>query len=855
MSDPRRDLLPLHEAQHSFDVVLRGYDRSQVADTIERLEADFRIALADRDAAAARSADLASQLSALHGEIEQLRRKAATANAPTFENISERIQHMLQLAEEEAAEIRRAAEPDAMAVREQTAAEERALLERHAAGQAEVERMLAEARQTAEQIAQKAQIRADELVAKAQERVARLDAESQARRAKVEEDFDIAQRARRAEAARAEEERERVSTQAARQRVSAAEQHATALVAEAEAKAEAIRDVRDELTGRLVQARQLLDSLPDLGDRPQQSAAMPAASQPAPSAPAPATAREPERRPQPAPQTPAQNTAPAAAQPQPGVAVDVGGRPRDERGGRRPPAHPDGDAGPGPHRRRAGRRRGGADHPPAADAPAARHEPGAHCTAAGPGAADPGDRPGLRPGSFLNPSHGTPARAPLDRTVRTARGLLAVLVCLTSCVLAGMLGTGRAAAADDGALLRIAHLSPDTPAVDVALAPLPGGGAPLDDPGPAIATGLSYGDLSQYRDLAPGSYALSVRRADSSPRTPPALSLRIDLPPGNARTVALSGSFADLSPTVLTDDLSAPAPGTARVRVLAAAAGAPTVDLTLPGGGAPARALPFGETGPWTAVPAGPSTARLGNGSGAPAELPLDLRAGSVDSLLVLDDADGGLTLRVVVDAAGPAAVPARPVAAGGGGTAGTTSRLPAAALAGAGALLLAGLRGRRRVVLPLVAALGAVTVPAQAAPPPARQAPPPVVAAGAARRALLPCGSGCRRRASTPPSPGSGWTATAPSSRPATRPRRAGSGRARFPASTGRRSWPGTSTAPGVRRSSSGCVTCEPAIPRWSPGPTAAPCGSPSPVSPATPRRRSRRPRSMARHRPPSCG
>jgi len=302
-----------------------------------------------------------------------------------------------------------------------------------------------------------------------------------------------------------------------------------------------------------------------------------------------------------------------------------------------------------------------------------------------------------------------------------------------------MLGTGRAAAADDGALLRIAHLSPDTPAVDVALAPLPGDGAPLDDPGPDIATGLQYGDLSRYRDLAPGSYALSVRRAGSSPRTPPALSLRIDLPPGNARTIALSGSFADLSPTVLTDDLSAPAPGTARVRVLAAAAGAPTVDLTLPGGGAAARALPFGEAGPWTAVPAGPSTARLGNGSGPPAELPLDLRAGSVDSLLVLDDPDGGLTLRVVVDAAGPAAVPAGPVAAGGGGTAGTTSRLPAAALAGAGALLLAGLHGRRRVVLPLVAALGAVAVPAQAAPPQARQAPPPVVVAEGPRPAAAP--------------------------------------------------------------------------------------------------------------------
>ena len=272
MTDPRRDLLPMREAQHSFDVVLRGFDRHQVAETIERLEADIRVAMADRDAAAARSNDLVGQLSAMHAEIDQLRRKAANQGPATFENMSERISHMLRLAEEEATDIRRAAEVDAQAVREQTAAEERAMHERHAAGQAEVERMLAEARQNAEQIATKAQIRADELVQKAQERVARLDAESQARRAKEEEDFEITQRARRAEAARQEEERERVSTQAARQRVAAAEQHAAQIVAEAEAKAAAIREVRDELTSRLLQTRQLLSTLPDLGDRTRTSA-------------------------------------------------------------------------------------------------------------------------------------------------------------------------------------------------------------------------------------------------------------------------------------------------------------------------------------------------------------------------------------------------------------------------------------------------------------------------------------------------------------------------------------------------------------------------------------------------------
>lgn len=66
MSDSRPDLLPMREAAPSFDVVLRGYDRGQVAETLERLDADLRVAIADRDAAVARAADLAGQLQALH---------------------------------------------------------------------------------------------------------------------------------------------------------------------------------------------------------------------------------------------------------------------------------------------------------------------------------------------------------------------------------------------------------------------------------------------------------------------------------------------------------------------------------------------------------------------------------------------------------------------------------------------------------------------------------------------------------------------------------------------------------------------------------------------------------------------
>src|SRR3954451_19376895 len=284
MTDPRDDLLAYRDGGPTFDVVRRGYDREQVAETLAGLDADLRVALADRDAAVSRSADLARQLQALHGEVESLRRRAASASAPTFENMGERISNMLQLAEDEAAEIRRSAQEQAgvlqaqvaaevEAIRERIAGEERALGERSAAAHAEAERLVVEARQHAEQIAAVAQARADDLVTKAQERVARLDADSQARRAKVEEDFEIAQRARRTETARVEEERERASVAAAQQRIAAAEERAHRTITEAEASAAAIRAGRDDLTRRLTEVRTLLGRLPDLSDRSEQDAA------------------------------------------------------------------------------------------------------------------------------------------------------------------------------------------------------------------------------------------------------------------------------------------------------------------------------------------------------------------------------------------------------------------------------------------------------------------------------------------------------------------------------------------------------------------------------------------------------
>jgi hypothetical protein len=250
------------------------------------------------------------------------------------------------------------------------------------------------------------------------------------------------------------------------------------------------------------------------------------------------------------------------------------------------------------------------------------------------------------------------------------------------------------AGAADGGLLRLVHLSPDTPAVDVYV-------DSVSDPaaGAALLTlpGVGYGTISDYQDVPPGVYAVSMRTAGADPASPPVLSTTVEVAAGSARTVAGVGRMANLGLAVLDDDLTPPPPGSARVRVIAAAAGAPTLDASVAGGGELARGLQFASTGEYVAVPAGATTLQL-TAAGTPTEVPVDLAAGGVYSVLVLDRPEGGLTVRPVLDAAGAAVVPSGAVAAGGGGTAGGpapgTAAVAAALLVPAAFLLV--LTGRR---------------------------------------------------------------------------------------------------------------------------------------------------------------
>jgi hypothetical protein len=252
-------------------------------------------------------------------------------------------------------------------------------------------------------------------------------------------------------------------------------------------------------------------------------------------------------------------------------------------------------------------------------------------------------------------------------------------------------GTAQAAPEENG-LIRLAHLSPDTPAVDVYV-------DSVADPASDITLeGVGYGTVSDYRDVPPGTYTVSMRPADASPDTPPVLSTTLDVTGHTARTVAGVGMFADLGLKIIEDSLETPPSGQARIRVLAGASNAKTVDVALADGTAVAMGLGFAGTSDYVDVPAGSTTLRVSAGNDPPTELPVDLDAGAVYSLLVLDAAEGGLTVRPVLDAASMGVMPVGGVETGAGGTAGADfpTGVLALALGAGGAALVVSARFRR---------------------------------------------------------------------------------------------------------------------------------------------------------------
>ncbi len=236
----------------------------------------------------------------------------------------------------------------------------------------------------------------------------------------------------------------------------------------------------------------------------------------------------------------------------------------------------------------------------------------------------------------------------------------------------GPVRPAAAAPASSGAVrgyLRVAHLSPDAPDLDVSIDAAAGDGGASGAGAARRLAGLRYGVLSGYLPLPPGSYAVSVRVAGAPATSRPLLVTTVVVEAGRAYTVAGVGRRVDLGLRVVDDDLGLAGTGGARIRVIPASIRWPRTDVSIPGGTVLAAAAPFASIGRYQDVEPGRLALRVAaSGSAAAIAVEVSLQPGGVYSLVVLDSASGTPTAELHRDAMGVAEVPVGGVGAGGGG-------------------------------------------------------------------------------------------------------------------------------------------------------------------------------------------
>ncbi|HWF82164.1 MAG TPA: DUF4397 domain-containing protein [Streptosporangiaceae bacterium] len=278
-----------------------------------------------------------------------------------------------------------------------------------------------------------------------------------------------------------------------------------------------------------------------------------------------------------------------------------------------------------------------------------------------------------------------------SKTVRRF-GRLALLIAPASMALGVLAYIAPAASASTGSgWLRLAHLSPNTPAVDVYL-------YSFHDPNAMIVLHhVAYGTISGYETVPSGEYTVAMRGAGAPKSSPPVLSTTVDVHAGDAYTVAGMGPANGLQLQIFKDRLTTPR-GMALVRIIQASLVQHRVTVTA-GRKVLVRDLRFAKVTSYVVVPAGTWNVKAA-GVSEHTSASISLAAGTIHTIVVLDD-PGHLTLDDLVDAAGSRVIPAGAPATGLGGTAPrpAPSNLPWLLLVAGGLLLCAA--GARWVIRP----------------------------------------------------------------------------------------------------------------------------------------------------------
>jgi hypothetical protein len=235
------------------------------------------------------------------------------------------------------------------------------------------------------------------------------------------------------------------------------------------------------------------------------------------------------------------------------------------------------------------------------------------------------------------------------------------------------------------AKVRVIHASPDAPAVDVYVN------------GEQALSNVPFFTASDYLDLPAGTYQVQVTPA-GQPASAAVIDASATIEAGKAYTIAATGAVVNIAPTIIEDNLSAPAAGQAHVRVYHFSPDAPAVDVQLADGTALIEGLAFAEASDYLPVPAGSYDLQVvpAGGSDVVIDLPgTTLETGRIYSVFATNTlASITPELAVSTPAAAPAAPAALPATAEGDTAPLELLALVAALLIGAALLI------RRRAAL-----------------------------------------------------------------------------------------------------------------------------------------------------------
>ncbi|OLM33166.1 hypothetical protein Ae717Ps2_4062c [Pseudonocardia sp. Ae717_Ps2] len=246
---------------------------------------------------------------------------------------------------------------------------------------------------------------------------------------------------------------------------------------------------------------------------------------------------------------------------------------------------------------------------------------------------------------------------------RSGRERAAVLVGTVLLAMAvGLAFAPVAGAAQPPGQLRLGHLSPGTGAVVATISGPEGAGSTEQ----VVARDAAYGDVTGYLRLVPGRYTVTMRPVGSDPAGPAPLSAGLQIAPGTTQSLFFfdtgSGQVrGDLVP----DDLTAPAAGSGRVRIVQGVRTPTPLQALAVGGPRLATDLAYGAVTDYATVAARTWDVRLSSGAATEAaQLPVG--AGSVTTVVVTGGPGGALTAHPITDTPGLPVGPA-PAAAHGG--------------------------------------------------------------------------------------------------------------------------------------------------------------------------------------------